>query len=62
LGTGSPYSRTACWQQVDTPRALYDTAERVRGGFIGSPAMNLKTSVDNGGAQLGATKVLSKGD
>src|SRR5689334_18203708 len=31
-------------QQVDTPRALYDTPRNVFvAGFIGSPAMNIKT-------------------
>jgi multiple sugar transport system ATP-binding protein len=38
-------------QQVDTPRALYDTPDNVFvAGFIGSPAMNIKTVTltDNG--------------
>jgi multiple sugar transport system ATP-binding protein len=42
-------------QQVDTPRALYDTPKNAFvAGFIGSPAMNLKTvPLLDGGAQLG---------
>jgi multiple sugar transport system ATP-binding protein len=43
-------------QQVDTPRALYDTPANVFvAGFIGSPAMNIKTvQVADGGAQFGS--------
>jgi multiple sugar transport system ATP-binding protein len=43
-------------QQVDTPRALYDTPANVFvAGFIGSPAMNIKTvKVVDGGAQFGS--------
>jgi multiple sugar transport system ATP-binding protein len=43
-------------QQVDTPRALYDTPANVFvAGFIGSPAMNIKTvKVLDGGAQFGS--------
>jgi multiple sugar transport system ATP-binding protein len=42
-------------QQVDTPRALYDTPANVFvAGFIGSPAMNLRTvGLVDGGARLG---------
>jgi multiple sugar transport system ATP-binding protein len=43
-------------QQVDTPRALYDTPANVFvAGFIGSPAMNIKTvKLVDGGAQFGS--------
>ncbi|MDQ1646057.1 MAG: multiple sugar transport system ATP-binding protein [Cryptosporangiaceae bacterium] len=43
-------------QQVDTPRALYDRPTNAFvAGFIGSPAMNIKTvKVTDGGAQLGS--------
>ncbi len=43
-------------QQCDTPRALYDTPANVFvAGFIGSPAMNIKTvKVVDGGAQFGS--------
>ncbi|HEX5494558.1 MAG TPA: ATP-binding cassette domain-containing protein, partial [Mycobacteriales bacterium] len=46
-------------QQCDTPRVLYDRpANAFVAGFIGSPAMNLKTvPLDNGGARLGALSV-----
>jgi multiple sugar transport system ATP-binding protein len=42
-------------QQVDTPRVLYDTPGNVFvGGFIGSPAMNIKTvELTDNGAQVG---------
>ncbi|EXG79461.1 ABC transporter ATP-binding protein [Cryptosporangium arvum] len=42
-------------QQCDTPRALYDRpGNAFVAGFIGSPAMNLKTvPLTDGGAQLG---------
>jgi multiple sugar transport system ATP-binding protein len=42
-------------QQVDTPRVLYDTPSNVFvAGFIGSPAMNIKTvALAEGGAQVG---------
>jgi multiple sugar transport system ATP-binding protein len=42
-------------QQVDTPRVLYDTPNNVFvAGFIGSPAMNIKTvPLTDGGAQVG---------
>jgi multiple sugar transport system ATP-binding protein len=42
-------------QQVNTPRALYDKpGNAFVAGFIGSPAMNLKTvPVTDGGARLG---------
>ncbi|HEY8534703.1 MAG TPA: sn-glycerol-3-phosphate ABC transporter ATP-binding protein UgpC [Micromonospora sp.] len=42
-------------QQVDTPRVLYDTPANVFvAGFIGSPAMNIKTvPIVNGGASFG---------
>ena len=42
-------------QQADTPRALYDKpANLFVAGFIGSPAMNLKTvPLSDGGAQFG---------
>jgi multiple sugar transport system ATP-binding protein len=42
-------------QQVDTPRALYDKpGNAFVAGFIGSPAMNLKTvPLTDGGARLG---------
>jgi multiple sugar transport system ATP-binding protein len=42
-------------QQVDTPRALYDRpGNAFVAGFIGSPAMNLKTvPLVDGGAKLG---------
>src|SRR3712207_1496664 len=41
-------------QQVDTPRALYDTPGNVFvAGFIGSPAMNIKTvRLSDSGAQF----------
>jgi multiple sugar transport system ATP-binding protein len=44
-------------QQVDTPRALYDRpGNSFVAGFIGSPAMNLKTvPMVEGGARLGKT-------
>jgi multiple sugar transport system ATP-binding protein len=44
-------------QQVDTPRVLYDKpANAFVAGFIGSPAMNLKTvPLVEGGARLGNT-------
>jgi multiple sugar transport system ATP-binding protein len=46
-------------QQVDTPRALYDKpANAFVAGFIGSPAMNLKTlPLGSEGAQLDGVKV-----
>jgi multiple sugar transport system ATP-binding protein len=42
-------------QQCDTPRALYDSPENAFvAGFIGSPAMNLRTAkLVSGGAQFG---------
>jgi multiple sugar transport system ATP-binding protein len=42
-------------QQVDTPRNLYDKPDNAFvAGFIGSPAMNLRTAkLVSGGAQLG---------
>ncbi len=44
-------------QQVDTPRALYDRpGNAFVAGFIGSPAMNLKTvPIVDGGAKLGTS-------
>jgi multiple sugar transport system ATP-binding protein len=50
-------------QQCDTPRNLYDRPQNAFvAGFIGSPAMNLRTAkLVNGGAQLGnITLSLSK--
>jgi multiple sugar transport system ATP-binding protein len=46
-------------QQVDTPRALYDRpGNAFVAGFIGSPAMNLKTvQLVDGGAKLGGLVV-----
>jgi multiple sugar transport system ATP-binding protein len=46
-------------QQVDTPRNLYDRPDNVFvGGFIGSPAMNLRTAtLGPGGATIGGTRV-----
>jgi multiple sugar transport system ATP-binding protein len=46
-------------QQVDTPRALYDTPGNVFvAGFMGSPAMNLKTvPLTESGAKFGAVNV-----
>lgn len=46
-------------QQCDTPRVLYDKpANSFVAGFIGSPAMNLKTvPLTDGGAKLGALTV-----
>jgi multiple sugar transport system ATP-binding protein len=46
-------------QQVDTPRELYDHPKNAFvAGFIGSPAMNLKTvPLVDGGAQLGGIVV-----
>jgi multiple sugar transport system ATP-binding protein len=46
-------------QQVDTPRALYDTPGNVFvAGFMGSPAMNLKTvPLTETGATFGALDV-----
>jgi multiple sugar transport system ATP-binding protein len=46
-------------QQCDTPRKLYDHPDNAFvAGFIGSPAMNLKTvPLANGGAQLGSHTV-----
>src|SRR5687768_9504676 len=46
-------------QQVDTPRALYDTPGNVFvAGFMGSPAMNLKTvQLTESGAAFGAVNV-----
>jgi multiple sugar transport system ATP-binding protein len=46
-------------QQVDTPRALYDTPGNVFvAGFMGSPAMNLKTvALTESGAAFGAVNV-----
>jgi multiple sugar transport system ATP-binding protein len=43
-------------QQVDTPRSLYDQPANVFvAGFIGSPAMNIKTvDLTDGGAQFGS--------
>jgi multiple sugar transport system ATP-binding protein len=43
-------------QQVDTPRALYDTPKNVFvAGFIGSPAMNIKTvNLGERGASFGS--------
>ena len=51
--------RDGILQQCDTPRSLYDHPDNAFvAGFIGSPAMNLKTvTLGNGGAQLGATTV-----
>jgi len=47
--------RDGMLQQCDTPRALYDRpANAFVAGFIGSPAMNLRTTrVVAGGAQFG---------
>jgi multiple sugar transport system ATP-binding protein len=47
--------RDGLLQQCDTPRALYDSPENAFvAGFIGSPAMNLRTvKLVSGGAQLG---------
>jgi multiple sugar transport system ATP-binding protein len=50
-------------QQVDTPRVLYDSPANVFvGGFIGSPAMNIKTVplTDNGGAFAQMTLSLTR--
>jgi multiple sugar transport system ATP-binding protein len=46
-------------QQADTPRSLYDRPSNVFvAGFIGSPAMNLKTvTLVDGGAKLGGLVV-----
>ncbi|MDE3131915.1 MAG: ATP-binding cassette domain-containing protein, partial [Acidobacteriota bacterium] len=46
-------------QQVDTPRNLYDRPANVFvAGFIGSPAMNLRTAaLGDGGATLGGAAV-----
>jgi multiple sugar transport system ATP-binding protein len=46
-------------QQCDTPRALYDTPGNVFvAGFIGSPAMNIKTvALTESGAEFGALSV-----
>ena len=46
-------------QQVDTPRNLYDRPANVFvAGFIGSPAMNLRTAaVDDGGATLAGGRI-----
>ncbi len=46
-------------QQVDTPRALYDTPQNVFvAGFMGSPAMNLvELPVEGGSVTFGATSV-----
>jgi multiple sugar transport system ATP-binding protein len=46
-------------QQCDTPRKLYESPDNAFvAGFIGSPAMNLKTvKLDNGGVVLGGHNV-----
>jgi multiple sugar transport system ATP-binding protein len=46
-------------QQVDTPRALYDTPKNVFvAGFMGSPAMNLvELPVENGAIHFGDTTI-----
>src|SRR5882762_1282970 len=46
-------------QQVDTPRALYDSPANVFvAGFIGSPAMNIKTlPLNSDGAELDGVRV-----
>jgi multiple sugar transport system ATP-binding protein len=46
-------------QQCDTPRALYDTPDNIFvAGFIGSPAMNIKTvSLSDSGANFGSLAV-----
>jgi multiple sugar transport system ATP-binding protein len=46
-------------QQCDTPRALYDTPDNIFvAGFIGSPAMNIKTvSLTESGAAFGSLAV-----
>jgi multiple sugar transport system ATP-binding protein len=46
-------------QQVDTPRALYDTPGNVFvAGFMGSPAMNIKTvPLTESGAKFAATTI-----
>ncbi len=46
-------------QQVDSPRALYDTPQNAFvAGFIGSPAMNIRTvPLSNGGADFGGVLV-----
>jgi multiple sugar transport system ATP-binding protein len=51
-------------QQVDTPRNLYDKpGNAFVAGFIGSPAMNLRTvQIVDGGAQLGDFVVPLKAD
>jgi multiple sugar transport system ATP-binding protein len=51
--------RDGMLQQVDTPRALYDRpANAFVAGFIGSPAMNLKTlPLSSEGAQLDGVSV-----
>jgi len=50
-------------QQVDTPRNLYDRPDNVFvAGFIGSPAMNLRTAtLDAAGATIGAARVALPG-
>jgi multiple sugar transport system ATP-binding protein len=46
-------------QQVDTPRNLYDRPANVFvAGFIGSPAMNVRTAkLDAAGAQIGGAQM-----
>lgn len=46
-------------QQVDTPRALYETPKNVFvAGFMGSPAMNIKTvPLSDNGAKFGDTLI-----
>src|SRR5215212_5340245 len=59
LGHRVAVLRDAKLQQCDTPRALYDTPQNVFvAGFIGSPAMNLKTvPLTESGASFGALAV-----
>jgi multiple sugar transport system ATP-binding protein len=51
--------RDGLLQQVDTPRALYDTPGNVFvAGFIGSPAMNMRSaSITDEGARIGEMTV-----
>ncbi len=56
--------RDGVLQQVDTPRALYESpANAFVAGFIGSPAMTLmRTTAQNGKAKLGNLEVASPGN
>src|SRR6185437_14633503 len=59
MGTRVAVLKDGVLQQVDTPRKLYDSPDNAFvAGFIGSPAMNLRTvDIVPGGVRLGGVEV-----